>query len=84
MYFLPAARGLGLGKQALDRAVEHALKLGFDTMVLETSSVLKGAIRLYTRFGFTPFPSDHLSDRCDQAYILHLCSHQNELAPSDE
>jgi hypothetical protein len=41
-------------------------------MVLETSSVLKEAIRLYTRFGFAPFQSDHLSGRCDQAYILHL------------
>jgi putative acetyltransferase len=74
MYFLPAARGLGLGKQALDRAVAHALRLGFDSMVLETSSVLKEAIRLYTRFGFVPFQSDHLSGRCDQAYILRLGS----------
>jgi putative acetyltransferase len=74
MYFLPAARGLGLGKRALDRAVAHALRLGFDSMVLETSSVLKEAIRLYTRFGFVPFASDHLAARCDQAYILRLGS----------
>jgi putative acetyltransferase len=83
MYFLPAARGLGLGKQALDRAVEHARKLGFDTMVLETSSVLKEAIRLYTRCGFIPFQSDHLASRCDQAYILDLRHPQNDLRPSD-
>jgi putative acetyltransferase len=72
MYFLPQIRGLGLGRRILERAVGHARRLGFKAMVLETISVLKEAIRLYTRFGFVPVETKHISARVDQAYILKL------------
>jgi len=72
MYFVSQVRGIGLGRHVLERAVGHARRLGFKTIVLETMSVLKEAIRLYTRFGFTPMPIEHASARCDQAYILKL------------
>jgi putative acetyltransferase len=72
MYFVPQVRGLGLGKLAMDRLIHRARELGFKRIVLETASVLKDAIRLYTRFGFVPIESDHLAARCDQAYILDL------------
>ena len=72
MYFLPQIRGLGLGKQVLERAVEHARRLGFKEIVLETISVLKRAIDLYTRFGFVPARMDHPNARVDQKYILEL------------
>ncbi len=72
MYLAPEARGLGLGKRLLERAVEYARRAGFKIIVLETASVLEDAIRLYTRFGFAPVESDHLAARCDQAYALKL------------
>lgn len=72
MYFLPEIRGLGLGKQVLERAIEHARRLGFSAIVLETISVLKRAIYLYTRFGFVPTTMDHPNARVDQRYILEL------------
>jgi len=72
MYFLPEIRGLGLGKQVLDRAIEHARRLGFSAIVLETISVLKRAIYLYTRFGFVPTKMDHPNARVDQKYVLEL------------
>lgn len=72
MYFMRQARGFGLGRFVLERTVNRAREIGFKTIVLETASVLKEAIRLYTRFGFTPFNSSHLAARCDQAYILKL------------
>lgn len=72
MYFVPQIRGLGLGRQVLERAVGHARRLGFKAIVLETISVLKEAIRLYTRFGFVPIETRHVSARVDQAYILKL------------
>ena len=74
MYFLPEIRGLGLGKQVLDRAIEHARRLGFTAIVLETISVLKRAIYLYTRFGFVPAKMDHPNARVDQKYILELAT----------
>lgn len=72
MYFIPQARGIGLGRHILERAVNQARGLGFKRIVLETAGVLQKAIRLYTRFGFVPVKSEHLSARCDQAYMLDL------------
>jgi putative acetyltransferase len=72
MYFVAEIRGLGLGKRVLTRAVNHALRLGFKTIVLETISVLDRAVRLYTHFGFVPTETRHTSARVDQAYILKL------------
>jgi putative acetyltransferase len=72
MYFVPQVRGLGLGKLLLERTINQARKLGFTKITLETASVLKGAIHLYTSFGFLPTNSNHLAARCDQAYELDL------------
>jgi putative acetyltransferase len=72
MYFIPRVRGLGLGKHILLRAIKRARELGFRQMVLETSSKLIAANRLYTKFGFKPVESDHLAFRADQAYALDL------------
>lgn len=72
MYFVPSARGSGLGKYVLERAIAKAKELGFKQIVLETSSKLIAANRLYSRFGFKPMESDHLASRADQAYKLDL------------
>ena len=72
MYFIPSARGLGLGKQVLERAIAKAKELGFKQIVLETSSKLLAANRLYARFGFESATSDHLASRADQFYKLDL------------
>ena len=72
MYLVPHARGRGIGKQILQRVIEQARDFGFTSITLETAGVLKEAIGLYTRFGFTSVPSDHLASRCDQAYVLKL------------
>ena len=72
MYFIPSARGMGLGKYVLQRTITRATELGFKKIVLETSSKLIAANRLYIQFGFKPVPSDHLALRADQAYALQL------------
>ncbi|MHC4509196.1 MAG: GNAT family N-acetyltransferase [Planctomycetota bacterium] len=72
MYLHKAYRGKGLGKLLLDDALSKAKQLGFERMVLETASVLKEAIALYESYGFAEYAPDHLSSRCDQAYVLEL------------
>ena len=72
MYFVPAVRGFGLGKYVLERAIASARELGFKQIVLETSSKLIAANRLYAQFGFEPATSDHLASRADQFYKLDL------------
>lgn len=72
MYFVPEIRGKGYGRLVLDRAVQQARNLGFKAIVLETISVLKEAIRLYTRYGFLPVEIKGKTDRVDQAFRLEL------------
>ena len=72
MYLHKAYRGQGLGKVLLEDALSRARQFGFRRIVLETASVLKEAIALYISYGFEEYQPDHLSDRCDQAYLLEL------------
>jgi putative acetyltransferase len=72
MYLVPELRGFGFGKYLLERAVSAARDLGFKRMVLETSSKLRAANRLYTNFGFRPIVHDHLSARADLSYAFDL------------
>lgn len=52
MYFLPEARGLGLGAVLLARCLQSARGLGFTTCYLETLTGMEAAQRLYQRAGF--------------------------------
>ena len=54
MYFLPEARGLGLGRALLERCLEAARAEGFRHMYLETLKTMTAARRLYESFGFEP------------------------------
>lgn len=52
MYFMPDARGLGLGQEVLSRCLAHARRAGFTCMYLETLEAMSQARRLYERNGF--------------------------------
>jgi putative acetyltransferase len=72
MYLHSSYRGKGLGRLLLEDALSKARQIGFKKMTLETASVLKEAISLYKSYGFIEYRPEHLSSRCDQAYILEL------------
>jgi len=72
MYLLNAHRGKGFGKLLLEDALAKARQIGFKKMTLETASVLKEAISLYKSYGFEEFEPEHMSSRCDQAFVLEL------------
>ena len=72
MYLHKAHRGKGLGKFLLEDALSKARQLGFERMILETASVLKEAIALYKSYGFVEYNPQHMSSRCDQAYLFEL------------
>ena len=72
MYLHSSYRGEGLGKLLLESALSKARQMRFKRITLETASVLKEAIRLYESYGFEKYQSEHLSSRCDQAYLLEL------------
>nr|WP_206080419.1 GNAT family N-acetyltransferase [Mangrovimonas sp. CR14] len=52
MYFLPEARGKGLGKKLFQKCLDQAKTFGFEKCYLESASQLKAAIHIYELFGF--------------------------------
>ena len=52
LYLSKELRGRGYGKKLLDEAVGSAMKLGFKSIVLDSMSKYKEALRLYEKAGF--------------------------------
>ena len=52
MYFLSELRGLGMGRQLLDRCIEAARACGYRKMYLETVARMTAANHLYRKRGF--------------------------------
>ncbi|HEX4458828.1 MAG TPA: GNAT family N-acetyltransferase, partial [Polyangia bacterium] len=75
MYFLPEARGRGVGSELLGRCLEAARGFGFATCYLETLARMDAARKLYARFGFRALaaPMGHTGHfSCDSYYALDL------------
>lgn len=53
MYFLPIARGKGLGTKLISRCLEKAKEFGFESCYLETLPYMQDAVKLYHKNGFT-------------------------------
>lgn len=71
MYLLPSARRKGLGKyllQELETAIEKA---GFETIWVETASILKSAVILYENSGYQSATGVE-TQRCDRIYVKYL------------
>ncbi len=52
MYFLPIARGKGLGTTLISKCLEKAKEFGFDSCYLETMPFMQAARKLYNKNGF--------------------------------
>lgn len=52
MYFLPIARGKGLGSTLIKKCLDTAKDLGFEKCYLETLPYMKAAVKLYEKNGF--------------------------------
>lgn len=75
MYFLPEARGHGVGAQMLRRCLDFAAQSGYAGCYLETLDVMTQAIRLYERFGFSRLQAalgDTGHHSCNRFYYLPL------------
>ncbi|MEW7290441.1 GNAT family N-acetyltransferase [Aquimarina sp. 2304DJ70-9] len=53
MYFLPIARGKGLGYKMINTCLDFAKEQGFTKCYLETMPYMKAARKLYKKVGFT-------------------------------
>lgn len=52
MYFLPEARGKGLGSKLIGICLKKAKEFGFEKCYLETLPYMKDAVKLYKKNGF--------------------------------
>lgn len=52
MYLDRNYRGKGLGRRLMDKAVDEAKRLGYKSMVLDSMSQYKAALKLYEKSGF--------------------------------
>lgn len=56
MYFMPEARGKGLGSEMMAKCLEFAKQAGFDSCYLETLPYMEDARKLYRKVGFKSIP----------------------------
>lgn len=52
MYFLPEARGIGLGSNMMETCLQKAKEFGFEQCYLETLPYMEEARKLYRKVGF--------------------------------
>lgn len=52
MYFLPEARGLGIGSQLMGKCLDIAQDFGYEKCYLETMPYMEAAQKLYKKSGF--------------------------------
>ena len=53
MYFLPIARGKGLGAKMITICLDRAKELGYKSCYLETLPYMEAGVKLYKKYGFT-------------------------------
>lgn len=75
MYFLPEARGRGLGQRMLRQCLDAARARGYRRCYLETLTGMDAAQKLYLKSGFKPLcgplgNTGHFG--CDRHYLLEL------------
>lgn len=72
LYFLPAARGYGFGKEIMLRSLELAPQLGYQQLYIETFANLDQAIGLYQHLGFKPLTAPlngSIHSACDRWFL---------------
>ena len=52
MYFLPEARGRGIGAKMMEECLNYAKAAGFEQVYIETLPYMESARKLYARSGF--------------------------------
>ncbi|MEL6250288.1 MAG: GNAT family N-acetyltransferase [Cyanobacteria bacterium J06648_16] len=71
MYLLPVVRGQGLGRYLLQQLESAAARQGFQSLWLETATVLDRAVALYEKSGYQPATGVETT-RCDRVYYKRL------------
>lgn len=82
MYYLPEARGKGIGSEMLELCMNHAVDFGYEKCYLETMPYMAAAQKLYERFGFKHIDGA-LGDTGHYSCSVHMIKELNE-APTKQ
>lgn len=86
MYLQPEFRGRGLGRALLNHAIDWAKQRRCRSIVLDTSTAMTSAQRLYESAGFvrsgTRTEMGAHGSRCELLYKLDLASSQSDYPPA--
>lgn len=69
LYVDPAARRAGLGRMLVKAAMDHASRLGYVELVLDTMPSMLAAVALYQQLGFAPVAPYYLSSSPDMLFF---------------
>lgn len=78
MYFLPEARGLGLGSKLMELCLNDAKKFGFEKCYLETLPYMTDAQKLYQKFDFQKL-SEPIGNTGHNSCSVWMLKNLNEL-----
>lgn len=56
-YLLPQFRGIGIGKELMQRCIDEAKNMGYSHLYLESMPELGTAVGMYEKYGFKHIPS---------------------------
>jgi putative acetyltransferase len=79
MYLLPAARGQGLGRFLLLQLEDAISQRGWQTIWIETATILETAVKLYESQGYKPTTGVE-TQRCDRVYVKRLAVSTHEVS----
>src|SRR5262245_24584023 len=65
MWIRPACQGHGLGRRLMEQCLEHARRLGFVRLRLDTQRQMAAALRLYRSYGFREVPDYNGNPRAE-------------------
>lgn len=72
LYLHERYQGKGYGRALLTKAIDHAVRSGYNKMYLDTFSTSTKAIKLYRRLGFTECEPYHQAVRANVFMCLEL------------
>ena len=78
LYVRPAYRGKGIGKKMVEKVLDEARQIGYETIRLDSTKYMTEAHNLYRSFGFQeiePYPESEIPEK----YYAHWVFMENQI-----
>ncbi|KAF2217562.1 hypothetical protein CERZMDRAFT_30706 [Cercospora zeae-maydis SCOH1-5] len=76
LYVHPQGRGMGIGKALAEKVIAHAVKVGYEAMMLDTLESMESARSLYKSLGFVETEAYYETPLLEKTHFLKLVLRQ--------